>query len=1263
MSEKATEKLGTSSKIGAFLAAGEQGLPFIGRERELSMMSELYSRACRDGERLLMVRGDAGVGKTRLLHEFKRRMKLAGTLVLEGRCTAQNTSYQPFAHILASGMSFLEDVGEVDRVNLSPLASLFEEGGPAPDSSVSMEEKARFLDAYTRFLCTLSSVKNPVILLHGLHMADPGTLELLLYLIDGTGPWGESIVPEETFYGLVVGSMKKPGRKSASVLRTLAEHPKSDVIKLSGFDKSGVREFLQSPAVVSRFHSLTSGRPDELDALVKLPKRGAKELFEGRFLPLDPNLKHLLHVLAVFGHPLSPDRLGRMAGKGVSGKDIEGLISSGIVHSRISEGEIILFIPGDSDRDRVLRTLDDASRRECHAGIARTLEALNPAGLALEDLARHSLDAGDSEKGVTYAIGASDALYHAFSFTAASDLLQKAQEHAPASLRPEIAERMTELSALLGDYETAREQCRRLCSLRPDSVSAHRRLGELAGLAGEYSLARDSLNKAWLMSKEQALSDEEDGLLAALAEVEYQQGDYEAACGRLERLVTSEEEEHSPGVLLKARNTWSKILLAQGRWDESFEFFEANLAMAHEHGLKREEAVALINMGIARLGLKDNQAASERFAEAVALAEDLGLLREEAVARENLAALAHLQRNYASALEHYHAAVRCLKKLGNRDLLRRVSHNLGELYLRLGDITRAGQLLKFARRMTVPEGGKSVSAEGLLLEGRISLLKGDTDQARSVFRQAYDTSLAVGEEHTAVEARLAEVHVDIAEGKVKEAENRLETIEDKTLDMPRRRAEALLLSAEIEQSAGRDAEKGFADAILVFAEVGDSEGVFRAGLKLGLLFKSRNMIADAKRQMRLAVEANDKIRHSVPEAFLESFDAHPERAGLSAMGDLDEMESPERETGDFADQPRETASPCSNTWSEKYPDMIGRSPAMSRIFTSIDKVSETDSLVLLTGESGTGKELAAEAIHSNSSRRHGPLVKVNCAALVETLLLSELFGHERGAFTGAVSRRQGCFEAAGGGTVFLDEIGDISPRTQVALLRVVEKKSFMRVGGSRPIRVDVRIICATNRDLEKLVYEGVFREDLYYRLSGVQIHMPPLREKVEDIPLLAQKILEDISLERSKPGLSLSEDALIELMKFRWPGNVRELENVLRSASLFVEDKVIEAGHLARFSDALSSNGLHSVADESDSRINEVIEGRMSLLEQKKKLEFDCISEALEKCGGNITHASKMLGMKRPRLSQLVKQYGIATSGRKNKEPEGGMESISLVKD
>ncbi|MFN7134108.1 MAG: sigma 54-interacting transcriptional regulator, partial [Myxococcales bacterium] len=314
----------------------------------------------------------------------------------------------------------------------------------------------------------------------------------------------------------------------------------------------------------------------------------------------------------------------------------------------------------------------------------------------------------------------------------------------------------------------------------------------------------------------------------------------------------------------------------------------------------------------------------------------------------------------------------------------------------------------------------------------------------------------------------------------------------------------------------------------------------------------------------------------------------------------------------------------------------------------------------------------ADAIHRKSPRRDMPFVKVNCAAMVEELLMSELFGHEKGAFTGAIRERKGRFELAEGGTIFLDEIGDISPKCQVALLRVLQEREFERVGGTKTVRVDVRVICATNRDLEQMIARGEFRQDLYYRLKGVMLELPALRERVEDLQLLADHFLAKFARERGEEKKSLSPEALAVLQAYGWPGNIRELENVMSSASIFASGPLITPDafeHVAELASlaarleapaAAAAVGAPSAAavdadeeydDEDDDAppssavvpldgeidYFELARARnLSLKDLRQQVEIQCIRKALGEAKGNISEAARLLKMKRSRLSQIV---------------------------
>jgi Nif-specific regulatory protein len=307
-------------------------------------------------------------------------------------------------------------------------------------------------------------------------------------------------------------------------------------------------------------------------------------------------------------------------------------------------------------------------------------------------------------------------------------------------------------------------------------------------------------------------------------------------------------------------------------------------------------------------------------------------------------------------------------------------------------------------------------------------------------------------------------------------------------------------------------------------------------------------------------------------------------------------------------------------------NIIGNSKAMQDVYRLVSQVSSSDTTVLLRGESGTGKELVAHAIHYGSRRAGKPFVKVNCAALPESVIESELFGHERGAFTGAVASRKGRFELAAGGTLFLDEIGDLSPSVQIKLLRVLQEKEFERVGGTATIKSDVRLITATNRNLEKLIEGEGFRQDLYYRLNVFPVHIPPLRERRTDILLLADYFAERYSRQNHKNVRRISTPAIDMLMAYHWPGNVRELENCVERAVLLSDDNVIHGHHLPPTLQTAEASGT-------------VVRG--TLRATLERVERELIGEALKSSRGNMAGAAEALGITERIMGLRVRKYRI----------------------
>jgi DNA-binding NtrC family response regulator len=359
--------------------------------------------------------------------------------------------------------------------------------------------------------------------------------------------------------------------------------------------------------------------------------------------------------------------------------------------------------------------------------------------------------------------------------------------------------------------------------------------------------------------------------------------------------------------------------------------------------------------------------------------------------------------------------------------------------------------------------------------------------------------------------------------------------------------------------------------------------------------------------------------------------------------------------------PRQTLDPVSDPDAKGRFGLVGQSQEIQNIFAVIEKVADTPSTVLITGESGTGKELVAKALHENSSRRTGSFIKINCAAIPKTLMESELFGYEKGAFTGATSSKPGRFELADGGTLFLDEIGEIPVEMQVKLLRAIQESEFERVGGLKTIKVDVRLVTATNRDLEQEIARGNFREDLYYRLNVVPLQIPPLRKRIGDIPLLVSHIIKKFNERLRKTISGIADDGLAVLEAHSWPGNIRELENVLERTILFTKGDRIEradlqlagAGEPAHAhapvapASSTTSGPIPLPDDDDDEPVSGEPAGSPSgslkdiVRAETSRVERELIVKALDETGGNVTQAARLLKISRKSLQMKMKEFGL----------------------
>jgi DNA-binding NtrC family response regulator/tetratricopeptide (TPR) repeat protein len=780
-------------------------------------------------------------------------------------------------------------------------------------------------------------------------------------------------------------------------------------------------------------------------------------------------------------------------------------------------------------------------------------------------------------------------------------------------------------------------------------------LGRAALSRGDLVSATAALGRA----KNLATSREEElTATVQIAEVVYAKGDLDQAAELANQVLL---EPASPAIRLTARNLLGKLLLARGEWMAADSHFAEDECEAAGQGDSVARLRARVNRAVSMMSSGSWDEAGALLGEVLHEAETQGEWRAVGFALNNLAALATDRHDYVRALALLERSIAIHRRRGERLLLARAITNLAELRLRVGLVDQAEHALRFGRQVLAPGAPASRLAEIAVAAAQVHLARHRTLDAEREIRAAIRSAAQSSDGDKLGEAHRLAARIALEDGVVPRAEAeiaRAKELANSQLD----RAEVALIEARIARAAGRSAHALAEQAVVAARESGEEEVTREAHVLCAEIALSDEDIEGARSHLAQATTLRDEILGTLTGSVREAYLARPE---LMRLARLDRIVAGSE---DVPSCPQSLPPPRVVSNGARY---VGRHLSVRALLDSVQRVGRTGATVLIHGESGTGKELVAELLHSASDRASGPLVKVNCAALVESLLLSELFGHEKGAFTGANARRRGRFERAHGGTLFLDEIGDISPRTQVALLRVLEERRFERVGGSASIEVDVRIVCATHRDLPALVARGEFREDLYYRLSGISLEVPALRDRVSDLPALCDAILVRVAEERGDElPKTLSLEALELLARHRWPGNVRELENALRAGSVMSDGEVVDVADLVEHVDSLrklaaepaplSRAGRESTlssrpppaGDEggrTDDEVtgvaySEIKNGGVSLSDLKRNIERECIARALDETGGNITRAATLLGMKRPRLSQLVKQYGFLSN-------------------
>jgi transcriptional regulator with GAF, ATPase, and Fis domain len=1052
--------------------------------------------------------------------------------------------------------------------------------------------------------------------------ADPSSLETMarsLFVL--TSPPSLQTPDQAVAGGLIVLAVRDrvPEALSNAPATTLALHP---------LDAEGIRRYLAHSEVTARILHATGGVPGRIEAL--LDAHGAVDLAGRRLERLDPADRGVLATLAVLERPESIGVIREVCADASVLDRLRSLEEGGWISLVPDIGRTHYALARESDRKAILSLLSAETLRSLRLRAAETWLAEGEREAAF----RSFRAAGDWERAASTGIALARDLVARGGLDSAESILNSL-----ADMPLDRARRLEILLSLALVLERRDKIRPALAAIgRARSLMPPESRPPLRARAARLCITLGAAKVAERLARG-AIASGFNGADAfiAMADARFLAGDYAEAI----RLVDS-------GAALSAadrvalENVRGKALLTLGRLPEARSAFEANARRAETAGLSVEKARALLNVGVVahRMGLRDD--ARSAYGAAIAAGE----LPFTPVVRANLASL-HLEDGQVEdALGESHRALSALIASGRIKEQSHAAQNLARIYLFMGDTVRARDIALHAGELAARVGDPYLSALARLVAAESDLASGQSDAAITLPDIAGEFR-RLGNRRYHCEALLLLADARL-QGNPERTSSALEEARAAgALEIDALVPEWHLLEAERALGAGDEvaAAGSIALARNALARTPHVELPARLYALSARLADHRGDRQAAQADRLRAIRILEKLASRIPADRRSLFFAHPRRRAVFDQAGPDSLLTPAPAVppAPFADSPAV---------------LVGRAPAIARINQLVERIGPSNATVLIRGQSGTGKELVARALHDRSARRKLPLVAVNCGALSEDLLLSELFGHERGAFTGAVRERKGRFELAAGGTIFLDEIGDISPRAQVALLRVLQERTFERIGGSRTISVDVRLVCATNRPLEELMRRGQFREDLYYRLRGTTLVLPSLRDHLEDLEELCTHCLARLARERGDGApLRLSREALSLLATHTWPGNVRELFNLLESASLLAVGQTIgpEAFELfpeilrtlTREPDAAEAQLEHALmprSAESPGGANglavdfyQVLRQRdISLRDLRREMDLACIGRALRDSAGNISEAARLLKMKRSRLSQVV---------------------------
>ncbi|AWV88490.1 tetratricopeptide repeat protein [Bradymonas sediminis] len=1074
-------------------------------------------------------------------------------------------------------------------------------------------------------------------------------------------------------------------------------------IDLTQDAEDAVRAFLADPQVVRRFIQSTGGDPKHLGDLLESLPGDVQNFWLYRYERLDAHSRSLVELLAVASEPLLVeavhDAMALMQASEFFARTLRQLTKGGFVSRKMGSGVVQIYISNPDFAHAVVDAIELKKRQAMHQALADAVQAREDGEFSGIFLARHYLAAGDKVAGFEHGKRAVKHLIARRSFEEAKDLLDSLIGAASdPDERQIILSQLIEVHSGLGNPRQALVHCASLAELVDTPATTLRlkcQIGRLLIRVSEYDQAAKLFEKVITETsdpeKETYLGEDSqfynlwaEGQLGK-GEALFLQGKHDQAeahalrvierieaCGTLSSATTTNQSAVEMA-LLQARNLSGKVAVMRGACERGRDLFEKNSALAQQLGWDDEVARAQGNLGLIALHERNFNDALERLERSRRMAPSLSAIRRAHIFI-NLGIVHQRKANYEQALRFYLDGLRASRQESDDAGYALAGNNLITLYQDIGAFERAHSIIEHLQEFESGQkdtgylGGLRtvVTASVLFDEQRYT-------EAIDVFSRMSKSSA----EHMtswlpALELKLYLVEAYLKVGQVAQAQQLVDEFEFPAEDT----SQSQLVVLHALARAWLALEHGESEQALTIcrgmADLARSAGHRRDALRISSVvaraLSDLGRTEEARALLERELQWLQQSAQCVPQAHRGEFARVPiHRDLVELLRELDgEIPSEFRVStraiaadefaagGERAPVDVDVQSPAFRQWRSRYKDIVGETPRIHSLFRIIDRVADSNASVLLLGESGTGKELMAAAVHDHSARKDGAFVKVNCAAFVDDLLLSELFGHVKGAFTGALSDRAGRFELADGGTIFLDEVGDISPKTQVALLRVLQEGCFEKVGSTETQKVDARLVCATNKNLEEMVQRGEFRLDLYYRLKGVVMELPPLRERRADIPRFANHFAH--SFARGQQPKRFSPDVLRFLASYSWPGNIRELQNFVGSVLLFVEGDTVEMSHVHEFSDFFAGgevdaelpeidydleldtydNVVEAYQDPEEALVEQIIAEGLSLAKIKTRLESESIRRALIETGGNITRAAAMLQMKRPRLSQIV---------------------------